>query len=876
MNFAQVSQSDFFGKDGVTAFIGQVEDVNDPKHAGRVRVRCVGWHPAKKEGEDGLKTEELPWARVGSPTTHAQTGRVGGKHGLLVGSWVYGVMLDGQDGNQPFVLTSFPMTAKAVTENNKQPGEGEATLAEGEDPFGLYIQNKNFPNTSLLTKDEKGQTMPSAPGDPNGSLPSLDDSDSDCDGEKANQSAISKEREEEMKKGEQGNLVGQVYEVTKADGRCGPAAHAQADAKKKMKEQMPSQAARFLYNDKVYNNFTGSYMNLNGMLMSLAFDLCQSFKFPAQANKAEKEKNEKRTEKSARIIAQPDRDGAENGPRQMADRQTTQESDEMHAAFQESFIDLLCQIIMQMLQAMQNGGGGGNQDGEGADGQTPISDWEAECLSAQLTNNIFSLMDDALAKADEDAREKVANGDGGGGGGGLSGIMSLLMQGLSFAMKDEYTENPEVFNTAGNRDQDKKNKEDGCNTDREFSTLLGSIPSFGGGGGGGGGGDRGGYEGPRWEDIGFGGSPGGADGTYTDIPCEDSTIPKVEDPGYDDDGTPAPYPPASIPGVDTPPVYVPGGGNGVVIPLPLPSEGECAQNFIDGRPNTIIVTNPGKKYYFNNNERSGFSFPNIYINGYKGKPVPVVDRVSGEIVAVITACSSWSPNPRPIITIEPGESEVGIVTDDPNYDINIIGFHIANTGFGYCDPQLQIYDRDAKNTSNGKALPVVREGRIVDVIVVDNGTGFKRIPEVKVFDSGRKCGTFGGNGAKIYPIMQVVPKDRAKTPLPPVEAIYCPGKNSINALQPVDPMVPAALPEETANEEITGLNTLTTPSANPQQQQSTVPQTQSQQPLTTPSAPQTPSTPVAPPSQPSQPSQPATPPPSPPSPPSNPYNYGGY
>ena len=42
--------SQFFGKDGLKPFIGVVEDVNDPKKAGRIKVRCVGWHPLEKKG----------------------------------------------------------------------------------------------------------------------------------------------------------------------------------------------------------------------------------------------------------------------------------------------------------------------------------------------------------------------------------------------------------------------------------------------------------------------------------------------------------------------------------------------------------------------------------------------------------------------------------------------------------------------------------------------------------------------------------------------------------------------------------------------------------------------------------------------------------
>ena len=105
----------FFGKDSFIPFIGQVEDVNDPKRSGRVRVRCMGWHPAIKddtEEEDGLKTEDLPWAKVGMPTTMSMQGRTGGKHGLRVGSWVFGFFADGYDAQEPFILTSFPFTSK--------------------------------------------------------------------------------------------------------------------------------------------------------------------------------------------------------------------------------------------------------------------------------------------------------------------------------------------------------------------------------------------------------------------------------------------------------------------------------------------------------------------------------------------------------------------------------------------------------------------------------------------------------------------------------------------------------------------------------------------------------------------------------------------
>ena len=46
------SSPKFFGKDSFVPFIGQVEDVNDPKHSNRVKVRIVGLHPNKKDKEE--------------------------------------------------------------------------------------------------------------------------------------------------------------------------------------------------------------------------------------------------------------------------------------------------------------------------------------------------------------------------------------------------------------------------------------------------------------------------------------------------------------------------------------------------------------------------------------------------------------------------------------------------------------------------------------------------------------------------------------------------------------------------------------------------------------------------------------------------------
>jgi len=152
---------DFFGKDGFTPFIGQVEDVNDPLMSGRVKVRCVGWHPKDRKGGSGgdsLSTDDLPWARVGMPVTHAQQSRIGGKHGLLPGCWVMGFFMDGDEAQDPFVLSTFNQTAKTVSKNNRKDVAGPtgklSEAAQGYD--AIKCAPSVSPCVSRLTVKQQG------------------------------------------------------------------------------------------------------------------------------------------------------------------------------------------------------------------------------------------------------------------------------------------------------------------------------------------------------------------------------------------------------------------------------------------------------------------------------------------------------------------------------------------------------------------------------------------------------------------------------------------------------------------------------------------------------------------------------------------------
>ena len=93
-------------------FTGVIEDINDPKEMGRVRVRCYGYHNADKVE---IPTEELPWATPMVPVTSASMTEVGqSATGLLHGSWVVGFFRDGPNAQDPIVLGSIPSISSAV------------------------------------------------------------------------------------------------------------------------------------------------------------------------------------------------------------------------------------------------------------------------------------------------------------------------------------------------------------------------------------------------------------------------------------------------------------------------------------------------------------------------------------------------------------------------------------------------------------------------------------------------------------------------------------------------------------------------------------------------------------------------------------------
>lgn len=90
------------GKEGLQWFIGVVEDREDPKKLGRVKVRIYDLHTDNKAL---MPTSELPWATIMMPANYSSHDKIGlSPNGLVLGSTVIGFFLDGNDANQPVIM----------------------------------------------------------------------------------------------------------------------------------------------------------------------------------------------------------------------------------------------------------------------------------------------------------------------------------------------------------------------------------------------------------------------------------------------------------------------------------------------------------------------------------------------------------------------------------------------------------------------------------------------------------------------------------------------------------------------------------------------------------------------------------------------------
>ena len=147
----------FMGKDGFNWFVGVVEDRNDPDKAGRVKVRCVGYHT---ENTQDIPTEDLPWAHVMMPVTAGANSGIGlSPHFLLQGTWVVGFFRDPAK-QEPVIMGALPGVNSTTTTNNTVASSssvgGKSVKGGFKDPAGQYPTSLYLdkPDTNLLGQEQ--------------------------------------------------------------------------------------------------------------------------------------------------------------------------------------------------------------------------------------------------------------------------------------------------------------------------------------------------------------------------------------------------------------------------------------------------------------------------------------------------------------------------------------------------------------------------------------------------------------------------------------------------------------------------------------------------------------------------------------------------
>ena len=146
----------FMGKSGFQWFVGVVEDRQDPKRLGRVRVRCLGHHT---EDNIQLPTADLPWAHPMNPITSATVSGVGQTPlGVVEGTWVVGFFQDGAEAQQPIIMGTLPgipdrLPTKDDTKGFQDTVNGNYPKYTNEsDVNRLAINDDELPHPSLTLR----------------------------------------------------------------------------------------------------------------------------------------------------------------------------------------------------------------------------------------------------------------------------------------------------------------------------------------------------------------------------------------------------------------------------------------------------------------------------------------------------------------------------------------------------------------------------------------------------------------------------------------------------------------------------------------------------------------------------------------------------
>ena len=148
-------QKNFMGRNGFTWFVGVVEDRNDPKFLGRVRVRCLGLHTDNLEK---LPTADLPWAHPMNPITSATISGVGQTPlGPVEGTWVVGFFSDGEEAQTPILMGTLPGVPGYLSADNLDGGRQTMGFL---DPLGNYPKYKDETDVNRLAVNAEDNPHP--------------------------------------------------------------------------------------------------------------------------------------------------------------------------------------------------------------------------------------------------------------------------------------------------------------------------------------------------------------------------------------------------------------------------------------------------------------------------------------------------------------------------------------------------------------------------------------------------------------------------------------------------------------------------------------------------------------------------------------------
>ena len=147
--------ANFMGKNGFQWFVGVVEDRQDPKHLGRIRVRALGYHT---ENLIDLPTADLPWAHPMNPITSATVSGVGQTPlGSVEGTWVVGFFQDGADAQQPIIIGTLPGVPSSLPDTGSNKGFQDHTNAnypkyKETDVNRLAVNDTDNPHSTLTLR----------------------------------------------------------------------------------------------------------------------------------------------------------------------------------------------------------------------------------------------------------------------------------------------------------------------------------------------------------------------------------------------------------------------------------------------------------------------------------------------------------------------------------------------------------------------------------------------------------------------------------------------------------------------------------------------------------------------------------------------------